>query len=69
MASELRQAEYRAGGGAPMLSRLRRVEEWRRARFRQLLDGPDRESAIRAARLYLERGAWQLSGGLFSELW
>ncbi|GEC54802.1 hypothetical protein BEL01nite_38450 [Bradyrhizobium elkanii] len=61
MASELKQAEYRAGGGAPMLSRLRRVEEWRRARFRQLLDGPDRESAIRAARLYLEVGARRMA--------
>ncbi len=50
---------------APMLRRLRRVEDWRRARFQRLLEGPDREAAIKAARLYWRsaRGRWRWSGG------
>jgi hypothetical protein len=44
-----------------ILSRLRRVEGWRRARFQRLLDGPDREAAIKAARLYLEVGTRRMA--------
>lgn len=46
---------------APMLRRLRRVEDWRRARFQRLLEGPDREAAIKAARLYLAVGARRMA--------
>jgi hypothetical protein len=45
----------------PMLRRLRRIEDWRRARFQRLLEGPDRAAAIKAARLYLAVGARRMA--------
>ncbi|UFX45218.1 hypothetical protein HAP47_0000295 [Bradyrhizobium sp. 41S5] len=47
-----------------MVLRLRRVEDWRRARLQRLLADlsvRDREKRIRAARLYLEVGARRMA--------
>ena len=48
-----------------MVDRLRRVEDWRRARLQRLLamSGTDRdpEKAIRAGRLYLEVGTRRMA--------
>ena len=61
MTSELERAIRLADERAPMLRRLRRVEDWRRARFQRLLEGPDRGGAIKAARLYLEVGTRRMA--------
>lgn len=60
---EIVQLTLRGGESrrARLVRRLRRVEGWRRARFQRLLDGHDRERAIRAARLYLEVGTRRMA--------
>ncbi|MCA6104750.1 hypothetical protein [Bradyrhizobium australafricanum] len=60
MTSEFKQASL-LDGRAVTQRRLRCIEEWRRARFCRLLDGPDHDMAIRAARLYLEVGAQRMA--------
>lgn len=61
MTSERKQSTRPTDERAQVLRRLRRIEEWRRTRFQRLVEGADRDMAIKAGRLYLGVGARRMA--------